>query len=111
MENAFKTPLLDVFRRGEAPVDLRLLAAQGVLAPRAHEQMELLMLLVKDADPGVAAAAEATLQSIPAETLSAFLARSDVPVTVFARGRQSTLERYVVPASVAGIAALILAAE
>jgi len=39
------------------------------------------------------------------------LARSDVPVTVFARGRQSTLERYVVPASVAGIAALILAAE
>ena len=84
MENAFKTPLLDVFRRGEAPVDLRLLAAQGVLAPRAHEQMELLILLVKDADPGVAAAAEATLQSIPAETLSAFLARSDVPADVAA---------------------------
>lgn len=41
----------------------------------------------------------------------AVLARSDVPVTVFARGRQSTLERYVVPASVAGIAALILAVE
>ena len=41
----------------------------------------------------------------------AVLARSDVPVTVFARGKQSTLERYVVPAGVAGLAALILAVE
>lgn len=41
----------------------------------------------------------------------AVLARTDVPVTVFARGRQSTLERYVVPAGVAGLAALILAVE
>jgi len=39
------------------------------------------------------------------------LARTDVPVTVFARGRQSTLERYAVPAGVAGIAALLFAAE
>jgi nucleotide-binding universal stress UspA family protein len=41
----------------------------------------------------------------------AVLALTDVPVTVFARGRQSTLERYVVPAGVAGLAALILAVE
>jgi len=41
----------------------------------------------------------------------AVLARTDVPVTVFARGKQSTLERYVVPAGVAGLAALILAVE
>ena len=75
---ASRTPLLDYFRRGEAPVDLRLLAARGVLAPRAYEQLELLRLLVKDADPDVAAAAEATLQSIPVEALSAFLARSEV---------------------------------
>jgi nucleotide-binding universal stress UspA family protein len=39
------------------------------------------------------------------------LARTDIPVTVFARGRQSTLERYAIPAGVAGLAALILAAE
>jgi hypothetical protein len=97
MDNAFKTPLLDVFRRGEAPIDLRLLAAQGVLAPRAHEQMELLVLLVKDADAGVAAAAEATLQSIPAATLSAFLARSDVPADV----RAFFDARGVVPAAAA----------
>ena len=78
MDGGFKTPLLDVFRRGEAPVDLRLQAARGVLAPRAHEQVELLILLVKDADPEVAAAAESTLQSIPVEALAGFLARSDV---------------------------------
>ena len=78
MDSGFRTPLLDVFRRGEAPVDLRLQAARGVLAPRAHEQVELLILLVKDADPEVAVAAESTLQSIPVEALAGFLARSDV---------------------------------
>ena len=78
MDPGFRTPLLDVFRRGEAPVDLRLQAARGVLAPRAHEQVELLILLVKDADAEVAAAAESTLQSIPVEALAGFLARSDV---------------------------------
>jgi hypothetical protein len=79
---ATRTPLLDYFRRGEAPVDLKLLAARGVLAPRAYEQLELLRLLVYDADPDVAAAAEATLQSIPVEALSAFLARSEVSAEV-----------------------------
>lgn len=78
MDGAFGTPLVDYFRRGDAPVELRLLAARGVLAPRAHEQLELLVLLRKDADAGVAAAAETTLQSIPVEPLSAFLARKDV---------------------------------
>ena len=43
-----RTPLLDYFRRGEAPADLRLLAAKVVLAPRALEQLELLRLLVKE---------------------------------------------------------------
>lgn len=78
MEGPSRTPLLDYFRRGEAPADIRMLAARGVLAPRAHEQLELLRLLVKDADADVAAAAEATLQAIPADALGAFLARSDV---------------------------------
>jgi hypothetical protein len=73
-----RTPLLDYFRRGEAPADLRLLAAKGVLAPRALEQLELLRLLVKDSDPDVAAAAEGTLQSIPPQAISSFLARTEV---------------------------------
>ena len=72
------TPLLDFFRRGEVARDLRLLAAQGALAPRAHEQLGLLVLLVTDSDPEVARAAEATIAAIPRPSLTAFLTRSDV---------------------------------
>jgi hypothetical protein len=77
MEAGFRTPLLDFFRRGEVARDVRLLAAQGALAPRAHEQLGLLMLLVSDQDPAIAAAADGTLAAIPRGSLEAFLARSD----------------------------------
>jgi hypothetical protein len=73
-----RTPLLDFFRRGEVAPDVRMQAAQGALAPRAHEQIALLMLLVGDQDAEIRAAAEATLASIPRPSLEAFLARSDV---------------------------------
>jgi hypothetical protein len=77
VEAGLRTPLLDFFRRGEVARDIRLLAAQGALAPRAHEQLALLMLLVGDHDPEVSRAAEATLAAIPRASLQAFLARSD----------------------------------
>jgi len=79
MESGFRTPLLDMFRRGEVARDVRLAAAQGSFAPRAHEQLGLLALLVGDEDAEIAATAEATLTAIPREALSAFLARSDAP--------------------------------
>jgi hypothetical protein len=79
VDSGFRTPLLDFFRRGEVARDVRLLAAQGALAPRAHEQLGLLILLVGDPDPEIASAAEATLQAIPRAALQAFLARSDAP--------------------------------
>jgi hypothetical protein len=72
-----RTPLLDFFRRGEVAQDIRLQAAQGGMAPRAHEQIALLMLLLDDHDPDIAAAAEATISAIPRSALEAFLARSD----------------------------------
>ncbi len=78
MEAGYRTPLLDFFRRGEVAHDIRLLAAQGALAPRAHEQLGLLMLLVSDQDPEIARSAEATLQAIPRDSLAAFLARPGV---------------------------------
>jgi hypothetical protein len=74
-----RTPLLDFFRRGEVAKDVRILAARGTLAPRAHEQLALLALLTEDAESDVRGAAEATLAMIPNAPLSAFLARSDVP--------------------------------
>jgi hypothetical protein len=77
MDAGFRTPLLDFFRRGDVARDVRLLAAQGALAPRAHEQLGLLVLLVGDPDPEITRAAEATLGLIPQGSLEAFLARSD----------------------------------
>ena len=78
MDPGLKTPLLDFFRRGEVARDIRLQAAQGGMAPRAHEQLALLMMLVDDQDPEIASAAEATVTMIPHASLEAFLARSDV---------------------------------
>jgi hypothetical protein len=72
-----RTPLLDFFRRGEVARDIRLQAAQGGMAPRAHEQIALLMLLVDDHDPEIKAAADATLDMLPRPSLEAFLARAD----------------------------------
>jgi nucleotide-binding universal stress UspA family protein len=39
------------------------------------------------------------------------MARTDIGVTVFARGQAGMLERYALPAGVAGLAALLLTAE
>ena len=78
MDAAYRTPLVDCFRRGDVARDVRLLAAAGGVAPRAHEQVALLMLLVDDSDPEVAATASATLARLPAGPLAAFLARADV---------------------------------
>jgi len=39
------------------------------------------------------------------------MARTDIPVTVLARGKAGMLERYAVPAGIAGLAALLIAGE
>jgi hypothetical protein len=79
MDPGFRSPLIDFFRRGEVARDVRLLAAQGALAPRAQEQLALLILLSDDPDPEVTRAAGTTLEALPVEALRAFLARSDTP--------------------------------
>ncbi len=78
MDSLYRTPLLDCFRRGEVPRDIRLLAARGALAPRAHEQLALLVHLLADNDNDIAAIAEETLEHLPRTALAAFLGRSDV---------------------------------
>jgi hypothetical protein len=78
MDIGVRTPLLDFFRKGDVAHDVRLQAAQGALATRAHEQLALLVLLTGDPDPEIVAAAETTLDMIPAASLSSFLARTDV---------------------------------
>lgn len=68
-----------MFRHGDADVEIRLHAARGALAPKAHEQLALLMVLSGDPDSRVREAAAETIDRIPAPTLAAFIARADVP--------------------------------
>ena len=75
------SPLLDTFKRGEVTREVRLLAAQAGVAPRADEQLELLVMLTSDADPEIAATAEQTIAGIPPDRLSAILAGDVSPDT------------------------------
>lgn len=79
MDPGFRSPLIDFFRRGEVARDVRLLAAQGALAPRAQEQLALLVLLFDDTDPEIRRATAVTLEALPLAPLLAFLARPDTP--------------------------------
>jgi len=78
MDAIYRTPLLDLFRRGGVSDDVRMLAARGALAPRAHEQLALLVLLTDDEDEGISMAANETLGRIQVDALTRFLARHDV---------------------------------
>jgi len=98
MESGYRTPLLDFFRRGDVERDVKLVAAQGALAPRAHEQLGLLVMLVADEDPEIAITAENTLHAIPRESLAAFLARSDAPSELVEFFRNRGIEPAVTPA-------------
>lgn len=79
MDPGLRSPLVDFFKRGEVARDVRLMAAEGTFAPRAHEQMALLVLLSDDPDGEIAAIANATMASLPVGAVRAFLARADVP--------------------------------
>ena len=79
MDSGVRSPLIDFFRRGEVARDVRLVAAQGALAPRALDQLALLLILKDDADPEIAREAASTLDRLPEAALSAFLGRSEVP--------------------------------
>jgi hypothetical protein len=79
MDPGLRTPLVDFFRRGEVAGDVKLLAAQGALAPRAAEQLAILMILLDDADAQVAARALETIDALPRRGVADFLARSDTP--------------------------------
>jgi len=98
MGSSYRTPLLDLFRRGEVPADVRLIAARGTLAPRAHEQLALLVFLTADPDEQIAAAAKETIDRIPPDSLAAFLARHDVPDDVGEFFRQRGMEPGAAPA-------------
>jgi hypothetical protein len=89
------SPLVEFFKRGEVARDVRLLAAQGGFAPRAHEQLSILVLLLEDSDPEVRQTAADTLNRLPADALARFLGRPDVSVSL----REFFAARGIVPAA------------
>ena len=59
---------------------MRVLAAQGALAPRAYEQLAILVFLLDDGDQEIRTLANETLDRIPVEALQTFLAQPDIPM-------------------------------
>jgi hypothetical protein len=96
------TALLEFFKRGEVAQDVRLLAAQGALGLRAHEQLAILMLLVDDPDPVIGRTADDTLKRIPIGALRTFLAKPDVSTAL----REFFAGRGVLPGEVSANLAL-----
>ncbi len=82
MDTAFRTPWVETFRREAVDADVRLQAAQGLLAPRPAEQLALLVQLTADSEAAIAAAAEETLSRIPRSRLEGLLARPDAPTDI-----------------------------
>ncbi len=79
-ETRATNPLVDQFRRGGVPRDLRLMAAQGALPLKPEDLLDLLHLLLSDKDELIAKTAEGSLSAMPAaELLPIFKERSTPP--------------------------------
>jgi hypothetical protein len=77
-------PLVEQFRRGGVPRELRLMAAQGVLPLKPEDLVEMWTGLVGDADEAVRAAAESSLSAFPVTELQPILKSRDTPSAVLA---------------------------
>ena len=77
-------PLLECFVRGDVDPEVSLLAAQGALAPRADEQLAILVYLVTHDETHVASVANQTIASLPVEAVAGLLARKDTSEKVLA---------------------------
>ena len=91
MDPGYRSPLVDLFLRGEGARDVRLLAARGLLPRPAQEQVALLIVLVDDPDPEISEHARATMNRLPREALADFLtgdAPADLRAFLDARGAE-----------------------
>jgi hypothetical protein len=91
-----QTPMLDFFRRGEVARDVKLLAAQGAIAPRPMEQLGILMVLTGDGEDEIRHTAEQTLLALPADLIAGYIARADAPTEI----REFFIKRGIQPAAV-----------
>jgi hypothetical protein len=86
-------PLVDQFRRGGVPKELRLLAAQGALPLKPADLLELVHHLLSDAEEEVRAAAGATLTGLPAAEWLAILKERETLPALLAWGLAHREER------------------
>ena len=70
-------PLLDCFARGDVDPEVALLAARGALAPRADEQLAILVHLVTTDETHIATVANETIAALPVAAVAGLLARPD----------------------------------
>src|SRR5262245_35517906 len=77
-------PLVDQFRKGGVPKDLRLMAAQGALPLKPEDLLELWTDLVRDKEPDVHEAATKSISTFAAAEFLPVLKSKDTPVAVIA---------------------------
>ena len=77
-------PLLECFIRGDVDPEVSMLAAQGALAPRADEQLAILVYLVTHDETHVATVANQTIGALPVEAIAGLIARKDTSEKVLA---------------------------
>src|SRR5260370_34388512 len=70
-----------MLRAGEAPVEVRLYAARGLLPLDREDRVRALLAALEDPDPGIGHLAKKTFDAISPEELSAFV-RSGAPTGV-----------------------------
>jgi len=75
-------PLVDQFRKGGVPKELRLMAAQGALPLKPEDLVELLTDLTSDPDPGVQEAARQSLIAFPVAELLPIAKSRETPASV-----------------------------
>jgi hypothetical protein len=92
-EGRATNPLVDQFRRGSVPRDLRLMAAQGLLPLKPVDFTELLHHLLADSDATIRETAGATLAAIPEAEMLALLKDRETPDGVLAWGLTHRTEK------------------
>lgn len=77
-----QNPLVEQFRKGAVPRDLRLMAAQGLLPLKPEDLVDLLHHLVGDPDPAIAEEAGRSLLARPVEEMLPILKDRETPAPV-----------------------------
>jgi hypothetical protein len=86
-------PLVDQFRKGGVPKDLRLMAAQGALPLKPEDLLELWTDLVRDKEPSVQEAATKSITTFPVAEFLPVLKSRDTPAAVLAWAATHRKER------------------